>query len=244
MNNESNPIEYPVRANRYMFLMGYCSRRKADEMIKNGHVQINGKLAVLGQKINETDKVEISDRVKKMPVNYEYHLLNKPRGVVSHNSQSGEQSAEDFFKDGKKKNLAPVGRLDKDSEGLLFLTNDGRIMDKMLNPKYSHEKEYIVKVDKKIKESFVNKMSKGVNIEGYVTKPAEVKLISEKTFSIILTEGKKHQIRRMCAALGYQVRNLKRTRIKHLRLSGLPSGKTRSLTTEEKIELLKGLDLI
>ena len=97
MDNWSNQIEYPIRANRYMFLMGYCSRRKADEMIEKGHVHINGKVAVLGQKINETDKVEVSDKVKKMPVNYEYYLLNKPRGVVSHNALIGEQSAEDFL---------------------------------------------------------------------------------------------------------------------------------------------------
>lgn len=238
-----NEIEYPIRANRYLFLKGYCSRRKADEMIEAGHVKINGKVAVLGQKINKDDKVEVSAKIQSMPKNYEYRILNKPRGVVSHDPQQGEKSAVDFFKDGEKKKLAPVGRLDKDSEGLLFLTNDGRIIDKMLNPKYEHEKEYIVRVDKQIKGTFLNRMKKGVNIEGYMTKPSLIKQTGERSFRITLTEGKKHQIRRMCAALGYQVKELKRMRIMNLRLGKLYPGQKRELKVTERLTLLKSLGL-
>lgn len=235
-------IEYPIRINRYLYLNNYCSRRKADELIEKGLIKINGEKAVLGQKVNADDKVEVTKSVKKMVKNYEYHIINKPIGVVSHNPQQGEKSVEDYFP--KEKQLAPVGRLDKKSEGLMLLTNDGRIIDKMLNPKYDHEKEYSVRVDKEIKPRLIRKMSTGVNIEGYMTKPAKVTQTGPKSFRIVLTEGKKHQIRRMCAALDYQVQNLKRLRIMNIKLSGLKSGESRPLFQDEKMELLKRIDLV
>jgi len=241
-SNQDSQIEYPIRINRYLYLNNYCSRRKADEMIEQGSIKINGKKAVLGQKVNMNDKVEVGSAVKKLKQNYEYFLFYKPKGVVSHDPQQGEQSAEDFFPSSKK--LAPVGRLDKKSEGLLFMTNDGRIIDKMLNPKYEHEKEYTVRVDKEIKESFLKKMERGVNIEGYMTKPAVLKQSGPKSFRIILTEGKKHQIRRMTIALGYQVQNLKRMRIMNLSLSGLFPGQSRQLNQTEKMDLLKEVGVI
>ena len=239
----ANPqIEYPIRINRYLYLNNYCSRRKADEMIEKGAVKINGKIAVLGQKVNEKDNVEVGSSIKKLKQNYEYFIINKPIGVVSHNPLEGEKSIEEFFPPVKK--LAPVGRLDKKSEGLMLMTNDGRIIDKMLNPKYEHEKEYSVRVDKVVKESFKRKMEAGVDIEGYKTKPCKVVITGEKSFRIVLTEGKKHQIRRMCAALDQQVRNLKRVRIMSLRLSGLQSGENRALFQDEKMELLKSIGII
>lgn len=240
---EAGQIEFPVRINRYLYLKGYCSRRQADKLIDEKQVKINGEHAVLGQKVQKTDTVELTTKVKKMPQNYEYYLFYKPRGVVSHNPQQGEKSVEDFFKNAVNKKLAPVGRLDKYSEGLMLITNDGRIIDKMLNPKYEHDKEYVVKVDKQISESFVNKVQKGVQIENYKTKPAKIHVNSDRTFSLILTEGKKHQIRRMCAALGYQVKNLKRIRIMNLRLSGLYPGQSRFLNMTEKMALLKSIGL-
>ncbi len=244
LNEDQNyNIEYPVRINRYLFLKGYCSRRKADSLIDEGEVTINGNRAVLGQKVQKNDKVEMSSKIKKLPQNYQYHLFYKPRGVISRNPQDDEKSFEDFFKNALQDKLAPVGGLDKDSEGLLFITNDGRIIDKMLNPKYDHEKEYRVRVDKEITDSFINKMSKGVQIEDYRTKTAQVRKIGDKSFAIILTEGKKHQIRRMCAALGYQIRELKRIRIMNLKLSGLFPGQSRTLKIEEKLELLKSVGL-
>lgn len=239
---ENAKIEYPIRINRYLYLNNYCSRRKADEMIEKGAVKINGKTAVLGQKVNETDKIEVGSSIKKLKQNYEYYIINKPIGVVSHDPQHGEKSVEEFFPAVKK--LAPVGRLDKKSEGLMLLTNDGRIIDKMLNPKYEHEKEYSVRVDKEVKESFQRKMERGVNIEGYQTKPCKVIITGDKSFRIILTEGKKHQIRRMCSALDYQVRNLKRVRIMNIKLSGLKPGENRPLFQDEKIALLKSIGII
>jgi 23S rRNA pseudouridine2604 synthase len=248
-NNTNGDIEFPVRVNRYLLLKNYCSRRKADEMIEKGLVKINGKVAVLGQKIQADDKVEVSKSIQKMPDNYQYVLLNKPRGVVSHNPQFGEKEARGLIKrfrknrNKQKNDLAPVGRLDKDSDGLIFLTNDGRIIDRMLNPKYDHEKEYSVTVDKVLKESFPRKMSKGIKIEGYMTKPAKARATGPKSFKIILTEGKKHQIRRMCAALGYQVKKLTRTRIMNLNLGNLKGGESRPLTNEERGILLKSLGI-
>lgn len=241
--NETD-IEYPIRINKYLYKTGYCSRREADRLIEEGQIKINGKLAVLGQKVEASDSVEMSDKVKRMPENYAYFILNKPRGVVSHNPQDGEKSAEDFFTEFRGKKLAPIGRLDKDSFGLMLMTNDGRIVDKMLNPKYDHEKEYVVRVDKVLKESFVRKMEKGVDIEGYMTKPCQVKQTGEKSFRIILTEGKKHQIRRMCVALGYQVKELKRVRIMNLRLGNLHPGQTRELKMQERVDLLKNVGLM
>lgn len=241
--NMSEEIEYPIRLNRYLYLKGYCSRRKADEYIEKGQVKINGKAAKLGQKVNEEDNVEISKKIKELPKNYEYWILYKPRGVVSHNPQEGEKDAVSFIKDGEKKRLSPVGRLDKESEGLMFLTNDGRIIDKLLNPKYEHSKEYVVRVDKKISNLLTKHLSKGVDIEGYKTKPAKVKQTGDRSFRITLTEGKKHQIRRMCAALGYQVKELKRVRIMSLKLGYLFPGQKRELRVEERLELLKSLGL-
>jgi 23S rRNA pseudouridine2604 synthase len=238
---EKNKIEYPIRINRYLFLKGYCSRRQADRFIEEGLVKINGKKVVLGQKVNEGDKVELAKKVKDAPKNYKYYLFNKPKGVVSHNPQQDEQSVEDIFN--VESNVAPVGRLDKASEGLMFLTNDGRIIDKMLNPKFEHKKVYKVWLDKNLKPSFKNKMEGGVDIEGYITKPAHVRTIGPKSFQITLTEGKKHQIRRMCAALGYQVRKLRRVKIIDLKLGSLPTGKGRELKFNEKKDLLESLDL-
>ncbi len=239
----NDPITYPVRINRYLYLKNICSRRKADELISQGHIKINGQTAVLGQKVNSTDNIEVDGTVKQIAQNYEYYVFNKPVGVVTHSPQEKEKSVEDYFRKLKHKKLVHVGRLDKDSEGLMLLTNDGRIIDRMLNPKFGHEKEYQVKVDKELKESFARKMSKGVKIENYFTKPAECKVIGPKKFKIILSEGKKHQIRRMTAALGYQVKQLKRTRIMNLCLNNLPKGESRKITPEEKIKFLKSIGL-
>lgn len=230
-------MEYPIRINRYLYLQNICSRREADRLIERGLVRINGSVALLGQKVNEGDKVDVAKSVKKRT--YKYIAFNKPRGVVSHNPQEGETSAEEMIKE----KVSPVGRLDKESEGLMLLTDDGRIVNKILNPDFSHEKEYKVVVHKEIKPSFKKKMESGVNIEGYVTKPAKVKLTGTTSFIIILTEGKKHQIRRMCMALGYTVKKLKRVRIMNIRLGNLPKGSHRDLTEDEKLDLLQSIGL-
>jgi len=219
--------------------MGYCSRRKADDYIEKGMVSINGKKAVLGQKIEKTDNVEVSKKIKKLPASYEYYLFNKPVGIVSHDPQENEEGVADVFKTQSK--VDPIGRLDKLSQGLMFLTNDGRIVNKMLSPEFGHEKEYQIWVDKDLTDSFKRKMQSGVSIEGYMTKPAKFKQTGPKSFRLILTEGKKHQIRRMAMALGFQVKKLRRIRIMNLKLGTLPAGKGRPLSIEEKMELMESL---
>lgn len=225
-------ITYPVRLNRYMYLTGVCSRRQADKFIENGQVSVNGKQAVLGLKIDRDDVVTYSDKINHHQKSYVYYIFNKPIDIVSHNPQPGEKSIEDIFKpaDGP---VYPVGRLDKASRGLMFLTNDGRIIDKMLNPKYDHEKEYEVTVDKPVSNLLLKHFNKGVNIEGYKTKPAETTQIDDHKIKVVLTEGKKHQIRRMCAALGFQVTDLVRVRIMNIELRDLQPGQARKLSSEE-----------
>lgn len=226
-------IEYPIRVNRYLFLKNYCSRREADRLIEQGKVFINGKPAVLGQKVSADDKVTLAVDVANRE--YEYYIYNKPRGIVSHNPQRDEQGIADVSGLGSR--VSPVGRLDKDSHGLMLLTDDGRIVNALLHPDYAHEREYNVRVDKYVKEQDLKKLARGVSIEGYVTKPAKVKRIDDNSFALTLTEGKKHQIRRMCAALGYQVTDLKRVRMMHLALD-VSEGEHRPLTQREQAALL------
>ncbi|PCH92106.1 23S rRNA pseudouridine synthase F [Candidatus Kaiserbacteria bacterium] len=228
-----NAIAYPIRINRYLFLKNICSRREADRLIEQGKIKINGSIAVLGQKVLEADTVDVAGSAANRT--YRYYLYNKPRGIVSNNPQRDEESVEDVS--GIAKGVSPVGRLDKDSQGLMLLTDDGRIVNAILSPEYSHEREYHVGVDKYIKESDIRKLTVGVDIEGYLTKPAQAERLSDDSFTLTLTEGKKHQIRRMCAALGYQVLDLKRVRMMHLPLD-LEEGENRELTKEEVNGLL------
>jgi 23S rRNA pseudouridine2604 synthase len=206
---------YPMRINKYLALKKISTRRGADELIKAKKVFINGKPAVLGSQVEEADKVE----VKGAPENkYEYFAYNKPIGIETNSPRP---------------DLFPIGRLDKNSHGLLILTNDGRITDRLLNPKYFHEKEYVVRTSNRLRSSFKEKMEKGVNIEGYITQRCKIKILSPFTFKIILTEGKKHQIRRMCSALFQEVADLKRERIMNVKLGTLKDGSLRELKGEE-----------
>jgi len=213
--------QYPMRINKYLALKKISTRRGADELIKQKKVFINGKPAVLGSKVNEVDKVEVKGAEQK---EYKYFAYNKPIGIETDSPQEG---------------LFPLGRLDKASHGLLILTNDGRITDQLLNPKYFHEKEYVVKTLNKLRSSFKQKMEAGVNIEGYMTKKCKVKTLNDFAFRIILTEGKKHQIRRMCSALFQEVADLKRERIINIKLSNLKSGGLREIKDEELAIFLK-----
>ncbi len=194
---------YPMRINKYLALKKISTRRGADELVKEKKVFINGKLALLGSKVNEQDKVEVRNAKLK---EYKYFAYNKPIGIETSSPQEG---------------LFPLGRLDKNSYGLIILTNDGRITDQLLNPKYFHEKEYVVKTSNKLRSNFKRKMEAGVNIEGYTTKKCKVQIVNDFTFKIILTEGKKHQIRRMCSALFQEVTDLKRERIMNIKLGNL-----------------------
>ncbi len=212
---------YPMRINKYLALKKISTRRGADELVSNKKVFINGKLAVLGSKVTGADKVEVRGAKNQT---YAYFAYNKPMGVET---------------DSPKDGLFPLGRLDKASHGLLILTNDGRITDQLLNPKYFHEKEYIVRTKEKLRSSFKAKIEAGVNIEGYQTKKCKVKIIGPNTFKIILTEGKKHQIRRMCSALFQEVADLKRERIMNIKLGTLKEGGLREIKGEELDTFLK-----
>jgi 23S rRNA pseudouridine2604 synthase len=204
-----------MRINKYLADKKISTRRGADELIKNKKVFINGKLAVLGSQVNENDKVEVRGVEKK---EYQYFAYNKPIGIETNSPR------EDLF---------PLGRLDKNSHGLLILTNDGRITDQLLNPKFFHEKEYLVKTKEKLRSNFKQKMEAGVNIEGYQTKTCKVKIVNENTFRVILTEGKKHQIRRMCSNLFQEVSDLKRERIMNIKLGNLKPNSLREIKGEE-----------
>ena len=214
-----------MRINKYLALKKIATRRGADELVEQKKVFINGKLAVLGSKVKETDKVEVKGAQQK---EYKYFAYNKPIGIETNSP---------------RENLFPLGRLDKASHGLIILTNDGRITDQLLNPKYFHEKEYLVKTSNKLRSNFKQKMEAGVNIEGYLTKECKVKIINDFSFRVTLTEGKKHQIRRMCANLFQEVADLKRERIINIKLGNLQPNAVREITGDELSIFLKSLGL-
>lgn len=227
-----------MRINKYLALNKYSTRKGGDELVKNGKVLINGRIAKLGDKVMAGDKVEVKSSAKKKE--YAYYAYNKPRGVITHSPQKGEK---DIKQSVPLKNVFPVGRLDKDSRGLIILTDDGRVTDRLLNPKYSHDKEYLVSVKNKISPSFKNKMESGVNIGGYKTKKCSVVMAGSHTFKITLTEGKKHQIRRMCSTLKNDVNDLKRVRVMNIRLGDLKEGEYRQISNDELQKFLKNIGL-
>ncbi|OGG39744.1 hypothetical protein A2118_02945 [Candidatus Kaiserbacteria bacterium GWA2_50_9] len=218
-----------MRINKYLAHEGISTRRGADELIARGKVLINGRVALLGEKVNKGDKVEL--RGKATTKKFLYYAYNKPVGVITHSPQLGEKDIKQSV--ALSKDVFPVGRLDKDSSGLIILTNDGRVTDRLLNPGYDHDKEYRVRVQEPLRDSFKKTMEAGVDIEGYLTKPCTVRKSGPKTFTITLTEGKKHQIRRMVSALHNTVIELERTRILNIRLDNLKSGAWRTIEGEE-----------
>jgi len=237
MNTNEKP-QYPMRINKYLALQKHSTRRGADEIIEKGQVFINGKLAVLGDKVNEKDNVEVRFRGKLKP--RLYYAYNKPRGIITHSAGEGEKEIEDVF---PIKDVFPVGRLDKDSHGLIILTNDGRITERLLGPDYEHSKVYVVKTKNPLRSSFKQNMEKGVKIEKDKTKPCKVAIMSERLFKVTLTEGKKHQIRRMCSALFQEVEDLKRVQIMNIELGKIPSGGYREIKGEELERFLTSLEL-
>lgn len=231
-------MEYPIRIGKYVAHMGFASRRGATDIIKQGLVHINNKTAVVTDMVKEGDKVVVSKKVLRKE--YVYYAYHKPVGLISVKSDGGDESIEERVK--KTHGLSgvfPIGRLDKLSSGLIILTNDGRITAPLLDPEQYHEKEYRVSVNKKLASSFKEKMEGGVDIEGYKTKPCKVRTTGERSFTIILTEGKRHQIRRMCMNLGYTVTKLERVRMGAITLGNLPAGEMRPLTPREIAPLLK-----
>lgn len=219
-----------TRINKYLSESGYCSRREADRLIAQNRIKINGTLAVVGSKVSSTDTIFVDDKIIHKQEDFVYLAFNKPVGITSTTDQSIKDNIVDFIHYHKR--IFHVGRLDKDSEGLILMTNDGDIVNQILRAEHNHEKEYVVVVDKKISQEFIDRMSKGVPILDKITKPCKISLINDRTFKIILTEGLNRQIRRMCDYFGYQVVSLKRIRIMHIHLD-VPVGKYRELTKQE-----------
>ncbi|MBC7959823.1 MAG: 23S rRNA pseudouridine(2604) synthase RluF [Vallitaleaceae bacterium] len=221
----------PKRINKFISDTGYCSRRAADELISKGQVTVNGKKAEIGTKVEENDIVRVMGKSLKEDSPRIYLAFHKPIGVTSTTDQSDPDNIIDYI--GYKDRIFPIGRLDKMSEGLIFLTNDGDIVNKILRAGNNHEKEYEVTVDRPITDEFLRKMGKGVKILDTITKPCQVKGLTKYKFKIILTQGLNRQIRRMCEVLGYDVMKLKRIRIMNVSLKGLEVGKWRYLTQAE-----------
>ena len=231
-----------TRINKYLSEVGYCSRRVADRLIEEGRVKINGKIPEIGTKIKEGDHVEVNGQRIEISMRQEniYLAFNKPVGIVCTTDRGVEpNNIIDFIKYPTR--IFPIGRLDKLSEGLIFLTNDGDIVNKILRARNNHEKEYIVIVNRLINRDFIQNMKNGVRILDTVTKNCFVKQLGPKKFKIILTQGLNRQIRRMCESLGYRVQSLKRVRIMNIKLD-IPKGKYREFTKEELKELNKLLE--
>ena len=230
---------FPKRLNKYISDSGFCSRRSADKMIEDNRVTINDKVPELGTKVLEGDVVKV-DGYNIEPISDDksdriYIAYNKPTGITCTTEKHVRGNIIDAI--GHKKRIFPIGRLDKPSEGLIFLTSDGDIVNKILRAENSHDKEYIVTVDKPISERFIQRMSRGVPILGTITKPCIVRVESRFVFTIVLTQGLNRQIRRMCEYLDYDVLKLKRSRIMKVELGNLSPGQWRDLTTAEMAEI-------
>jgi len=225
-------VENGIRINKYLSEIGFCSRREADRLIEQGRIRINGVVSPMGQKVLGDEKIEVNGKqVTTIKIKNIYLAFNKPRGIVCTTDQKREKNnIIDFINYPSR--VFPIGRLDKMSEGLIFLTNDGDIVNKILRAKNNHEKEYIVEVNKPITEEFTKLMSSGVPVLDTVTKKCSVKKTGKKTFKIILTQGLNRQIRRMCEYFGYKVTQLQRIRIMNISLD-IPVGEYRDFTATE-----------
>ena len=220
------------RLNKYLSEVGYCSRRAADKLIEQERVLVNGKLPSMGIKIRSGDVIKVDGEIiKKQKKTASYIAFNKPIGIVCTTDTRVEKNNIINYINYPTR-IFPIGRLDKDSEGLILLTDDGDIVNKILRSSNNHEKEYIVEVDKPISQTFIKRMSEGIPILDTVTKACLVKKLSQKTFKITLTQGLNRQIRRMCEYLNYKVENLQRVRIMNIHLK-CPVGAYRDLTKEE-----------
>jgi len=227
-----------TRLNKYLSEVGYCSRRAADKLIEEGRVTINGKVPEMGTKVAPEDDIRVDGKlIENTNKSSVYLAFNKPLGIVcTTDTRVEKDNIIDFINYPKR--IFPIGRLDKQSEGLILLTDDGDIVNKILRASNNHEKEYVVTVDKPISQTFIERMSSGVPILDTITKKCEVKKIGKYEFKIILTQGLNRQIRRMCEYLDYEVQTLKRVRIMNIKLD-VPVGKYRDLTEQELQELNK-----
>jgi len=233
-------ISYPIRINKYLAQNNYSTRVGGDELIKKGLIFINGRRAILGDKVNEGDEVVV--KTKGAQKEYVYYAYNKDINI----STNPDTISKDILKVTRfPVKVFPIGRLDKDSHGLILMTNDGRVTDRLLSPLYAHEKEYIVKVEPNFSDKFIVLMSGGVHFDKFISKKCKIwrKDKSLNAFHIVLTEGKKRQIRRMCEALHHNVIDLKRVRIMNIELGNIPLGEYREIEGEELDIFLKSLSL-
>ena len=233
--SNKNEIRDKVRLNKYISETGFCSRREADKLIEQGRVKIDGVKASTGMKVSKGQSVYVDGKPLKVENELVYIALNKPVGIICTTESKIKGNIVDFIN--HEKRIFPIGRLDKDSQGLIFMTNDGDIVNKILRAGNNHEKEYIVTVNKSITDEFIKGMSNGVPILGTVTKKCLVKKESKNSFRIILTQGLNRQIRRMCEYFGYEVKKLERIRIMNVSLGNLKIGSWRYLTKKELAEI-------
>ena len=225
-----------MRLNKYISETGVCSRREADKWIEAGRVTCNGSLAVLGTQVGEADEIRVDGRLLGRRKKQIYIALNKPAGITCTTETHVEGNIIDLI--GHAERIFPIGRLDKESEGLILLTNDGDIVNEILRSENNHEKEYLVTVERAVTDLSLKMMADGVKIMGEITKPCKVARVNEKTFRMILTQGLNRQIRRMCSALGYRVQHLRRVRIINIGLDTLAPGEWRELAEAEVAALL------
>lgn len=224
-------IKQRIRLNKYLSEAGVCSRREADRLIESGEVTVNGETAVTGMRIEPEDKISVRGKIVREKDEMVLLLFHKPRGIVCTAQKKEKNNIIDYVKYPIR--VYPVGRLDKDSEGLILLTNNGDLVNKIMRAGNCHEKEYVVKVNKEITGEFLERMSSGVPILNTRTRPCRISKIGPYTFSIVLTQGLNRQIRRMCEYLGYEVMRLRRERIMNLKIDNIPQGKYRKITPDE-----------
>ena len=230
----------PIRINKYLADRGTCSRREADKMVADGRIMVDGKLAVMGQKVTGQEIILVDGKaVNANKSTRVYILYNKPVGIICSTDPKAKDNIVDAV--GYPERIFNIGRLDVASSGLILLTNDGEIVNKILRAEGKHEKEYVVSVDRKITPDFLDNMRKGVLIDDEKTLPARIQQVSEFTFQIILVEGRNRQIRKMCEGLGFTVQSLQRVRIMHIELGGLKTGEWRHLTAGEEAELMTAI---
>lgn len=228
-----------IRINKFFTEHGICSRREADRLVESGVITINGRVAKLGDRVGPMDVIARDGRVVPWGKTSVYLKYHKPVGVTTTSESHVERNI--VAEIGHSERIFPVGRLDKDSSGLILLTNDGDIVNEILRTEFGHEREYVVEVDRPFDQSFLDQMSRGVTILGSKTKPCRMTRAGRNRFRIVLTEGRNRQIRRMCRSLGYRVTSLHRVRIMHITVKGLGIGEWKELTAEEREQLLEAV---
>lgn len=237
---EKKSADEQIRLNKFLSDAGYCSRREADRLVEQGVVKVNGKTAVMGQKVTINDSIMVKGKNISREEEQILIALNKPVGIECTTDLNNPDNIVDFINFDKR--IYPIGRLDKNSQGLILLTNDGSIVNNILKGSNYHEKEYVVTVDKPVTDDFIKKMSTGVRILDQVTRPCKVAKVKKHVFNIVLTQGLNRQIRRMCGELGYNVQKLKRIRIMNIELGNLHVGQYRKVTDSELKELMRNFN--